>query len=177
MAITLAAFFIMSVGGQGFSWQQYRLVTRFTDILGLKTGAVVRVAGVEVGTVERIEFVGAEVEVELLVKKEMQPLITTESRASIGSLSLLGAAVVDVSPASAGTPIPDGGMVPSRRAPGPRRQSKRADGLARPDVGVDDKLQNLARAFVEFEDHGGEYKPPLVPLQCHPEGVSPKDIS
>ncbi len=118
VAITLAAFFIMSVGGQGFSWQQYRLVTRFTDILGLKTGAVVRVAGVEVGTVERIEFVGAEVEVELLVKKEMQPLITTESRASIGSLSLLGAAVVDVSPASAGTPIPDGGMVPSRRAPG-----------------------------------------------------------
>lgn len=118
VAIALAVFFIMSVGGQGFSWQQYRLLTRFNDILGLKTGAVVRVAGVEVGTVERIEFVGSEVEVELLVKKEMQPLITTESRASIGSLSLLGAAVVDVSPASTGTPIPDGGMLASRRAPG-----------------------------------------------------------
>lgn len=118
VAITLAIVFIMSVGGQGFSWQQYRLMTRFNDILGLKTGAVVRVAGVEVGTVERIEFVGSEVEVELLVKKEMQPLITTESRASIGSLSLLGAAVVDVSPASSGTPIPEGGMVPSRRGSG-----------------------------------------------------------
>lgn len=118
LAVALAVAFIMSVGGQGFSWQQYRLLTRFNDILGLKTGAVVRVAGVEVGTVERIEFVGSEVEVELRVQKAMQSLITTESRASIGSLSLLGAAVVDVSPSSAGTPIPDGGTVPSRRAPG-----------------------------------------------------------
>ncbi len=118
VAVFLSVFFIMSVGGQGFSWQQYRLVTRFNDILGLKTGAVVRVAGVEVGTVERIEFVGAEVEVELLVKKEMQQLITTDSRAAIGSLSLLGAAIVDVSPSATGTPLPDGGTLPSRRAPG-----------------------------------------------------------
>ena len=64
-ALVLAAVFVMSVGGQGFSWQQYRLKTRFTDIVGLKTGAVVRVAGVEVGTVDSIEFVGAEVEVVL----------------------------------------------------------------------------------------------------------------
>lgn len=118
VALALAVVFIMSVGGQGFSWQRYRLVTRFNDIMGLKTGAVVRVAGVEVGTVERIEFVGSEVEVELHVQKEMQPLITTDSRASIGSLSLLGAAVIDVSPSSTGTPIPDGGMVQSRRTPG-----------------------------------------------------------
>lgn len=118
VAVSLAIIFIMSVGGQGFSWQQYRLITRFNDIVGLKTGAVVRVAGVEVGTVERIEFAGSEVEVELSIKKEMQPLITTDSRATIGSLSLLGAAVVDVSPSSTGTPLPDGGMLQSRRAPG-----------------------------------------------------------
>ena len=117
-ALVLAGLFIMSVGGQGFSWQQYRLYTRFNARRGRKTGAVVRVAGVEVGTVERIEFVGSEVEVGLLVKKSMQPLITTDSRASIGSLSLLGAAVVDVSPAATGAAIPDGGQVTSRRAAG-----------------------------------------------------------
>jgi phospholipid/cholesterol/gamma-HCH transport system substrate-binding protein len=114
-ALVLAAVFVMSVGGQGFSWQQYRLKTRFTDIMGLKTGAVVRVAGVEVGTVDSIEFIGAEVEVVLKLQKQMQPLITTDSRAVIGSLGLLGAAVVDVSPASAGTSLPDWGFVPSRR--------------------------------------------------------------
>lgn len=117
-ALALAAFFIMSVGGQGFSWQQYRLKTRFPDIVGLKTGAVVRVAGVEVGSVNSIEFVGSEVEVGLTIKKEIQPLITSESRAFIGALSLLGATVVDVSPASAGTPLPDGGMLQSKRTPG-----------------------------------------------------------
>ena len=114
-ALVLAGIFVMSVGGQGFSWQQYHLKTRFNDIMGLKTGAVVRVAGVEVGTVDTIEFVGSEVEVVLNIQKRMQPLITSESVASIGSLSLLGAAVVDVSPSSAGTPLHDWGTLKSRR--------------------------------------------------------------
>jgi phospholipid/cholesterol/gamma-HCH transport system substrate-binding protein len=114
-ALVLAAVFILSVGGGGFSWQQYRLKTRFADIMGLKTGAVVRVAGVEVGTVDSIEFVGAEVEVVLKVRKSMQPLITSDSRAAIGYLSLLGAAVIDVSPASTGQPLGDWGVIQSRR--------------------------------------------------------------
>jgi phospholipid/cholesterol/gamma-HCH transport system substrate-binding protein len=119
VALGLAAFFIMMVGGEGgFSWQRYTLKTRFNDIMGLKTGAVVRVAGVEVGTVERIEFAGSEVEVELAVSKQMQKLITTDSLATIGTLSLLGAAVVDVSPSSTGTPLTDGAVVKSRRTPG-----------------------------------------------------------
>lgn len=118
VALVLAAVFILSVGGVGFSWQQYTLRTRFTDIAGLKTGAVVRVAGVEVGTVDAIEFVGPEVEVTMRVQKDVQPLITTESRASIGALSLLGAPVVDLTPSSRGDPVPDGGMIPSRRPPG-----------------------------------------------------------
>jgi phospholipid/cholesterol/gamma-HCH transport system substrate-binding protein len=119
VAVVLGAFFIMMVGGQGgFSWQRYALKTRFNDIMGLKTGAVVRVAGVEVGTVERIEFVGSEVEVEFAVSKQMRTLITTDSRATIGTLSLLGAAVIDVSPSSTGTPLPNGGTVASRRTPG-----------------------------------------------------------
>ena len=114
-ALVLAAVFVMSVGGQGFSWQQYHLKTRFSDIMGLKEGAVVRVAGVEVGTVDSLRFVGSEVELVLKVKKEVQPLITEDSRAAIGSLSLLGAAVVDVYPASTGTPIQDWGYIKSRR--------------------------------------------------------------
>jgi phospholipid/cholesterol/gamma-HCH transport system substrate-binding protein len=114
-ALTLAGIFVMSVGGQGFSWQQYHLKARFTDIMGLKTGAVVRVAGVEVGAVDTIEFVGSEVEVVLSIQKRMQPLITSDSQASIGSLSLLGAAVVDVSPAGTGVPLQDWGTLKSRR--------------------------------------------------------------
>ena len=61
---------------------------------------------------------GSEVEVKLAVKKEMQPRITTESRASIGSLSLLGEPVIDISPASSGTPLKDGDTLPSVRPKG-----------------------------------------------------------
>ena len=119
IAIFLAVLIIVAVGGQaGFFWQQYRLKTRFADVQGLKAGAVVRVAGVEVGKVDSIEFSGSEVEVGLKVKKDMQSRITTDSRASIGSLSLLGEPVIDISPASSGTPLNDGDMLQSARPKG-----------------------------------------------------------
>lgn len=118
-AIVLTAMIIVAVGGAGgFSWQRYELKTKFPDVKGLKKGAVVRVAGVEVGKVTAVEFVGAEVEVALEVKDDMQPRITTDSRASIGSLSLLGEPIIDISPQSTGTPLKDGDFLPAGRAPG-----------------------------------------------------------
>jgi phospholipid/cholesterol/gamma-HCH transport system substrate-binding protein len=118
-ALVLAAVIIVAVGGAaGFAWQRYELTTRFPDVKGLKSGAVVRVAGVEVGKVSNVEFAGPEVLVTLEVKESVQHLITTESRASIGSLSLLGEPVIDISPASKGTPLKDGDSVPAGRTPG-----------------------------------------------------------
>ena len=76
---------------------------------------VVRFAGVEVGTVDSMEFVGAEVEVVLKLNRDMQDKITTNSRASIGSLSLLGAPVIDLSAGPGGRPLRDWETVPSRR--------------------------------------------------------------
>jgi phospholipid/cholesterol/gamma-HCH transport system substrate-binding protein len=114
VAIFLAVLLIVSVGGAaGFSWQRYELKTRFPDVKGLKSGAVVRVAGVEVGKVTDVALSGAEVEVLLEVKKGNEQRITTESRAVIGSLSLLGEPVIDISPATSGTPLKDGDTVQS----------------------------------------------------------------
>jgi len=116
MAVVLAAVFIYMVGGQGgFFWQQYRLKTRFADVQGLQEGAAVRVAGVTVGSVETITFAGSDVEVTFAVNKAMRDKITGNSKASIGSLSLLGAAVIDVTPAPGGPPLSDWDYVPSRR--------------------------------------------------------------
>ena len=97
--MVLAAMIIVAVGGAaGFSWQRYELKTKFPDVKGLKSGAVVRVAGVEVGKVSDVQLSGAEVEVLLEVKKGNEQRITSNSRASIGSLSLLGEPVIDISP-------------------------------------------------------------------------------
>jgi phospholipid/cholesterol/gamma-HCH transport system substrate-binding protein len=118
-ALVLAAMIIVAVGGTaGFAWQRYELKTKFPDVKGLKNGAVVRVAGVEVGKVDDVRFAGAEVEVVMGVKKGNESRITTDSRASIGALSLLGEPIVDISPASSGTPLKNGDYVPGIRAPG-----------------------------------------------------------
>jgi phospholipid/cholesterol/gamma-HCH transport system substrate-binding protein len=118
-ALLLTVMIILAVGGQGgFSWQQYTLKTKFADVKGLKSGAVVRVAGVEVGKVTDVDFVSADVQVTLGINEEMQQRITDQSRAMIGSLSLLGEPVIDISPSSQGTPLKDGDFIQAVRTPG-----------------------------------------------------------
>ena len=119
IAIAMAVMFVIAVGGQGgFSWQQYELITKFPDVKGLKSGAVVRVAGVEVGKVGEVKLTGSEVEVRLKVNEENKPRITENSRATIGSLSLLGEPVIDILPSTQGRQLQDGDFLPAGRAPG-----------------------------------------------------------
>jgi phospholipid/cholesterol/gamma-HCH transport system substrate-binding protein len=114
VAIALASALTFAVGGQGgFFWQRYPLHARFGDVSGLKPGAVVRLNGMEVGKVTRVEFAGSEVEVGMEVAKDVRHLITTDSEASMGTLSLLGEPIVDIRAAATGTPLPDGGLVPA----------------------------------------------------------------
>jgi phospholipid/cholesterol/gamma-HCH transport system substrate-binding protein len=118
VALGLTIMLIVAVGGaSGFAWERYSLKTRFDNVQGLKTGAIVRVAGVEVGKVTRVELSGSGVEVRLSLKKENQARVTTESRATIGAMSLLGEPLIDVTPATSGTPLKDGDFIPSKKAP------------------------------------------------------------
>ena len=117
IVMTLVLVFLLS-GEGGFSWQQYGLKTTFDNIAGLKPGAPVRVAGVEVGSVEDVEFRGNRVEVAMTVNEDYSRLITTESVASLGSVSLLGEAAVDITAAGSGSAIPEWGYVKSGPAVG-----------------------------------------------------------
>jgi phospholipid/cholesterol/gamma-HCH transport system substrate-binding protein len=87
-------------------------------VQGLKTGAVVRVAGIDVGKVTDLEFAGSEVEVTFEVNNAMQERITEQSRAMIGSLSLLGEPLIDITPSSEGRRLQDGDFIPSARTSG-----------------------------------------------------------
>jgi phospholipid/cholesterol/gamma-HCH transport system substrate-binding protein len=118
-AVVMSAVLIFLLSGEGgFFWQRYSIKTVFGDIEGLKPGAPVRVAGVEVGSVDAVEFVGDRVEVVMVVSRDMQPRITSTSVASLGSVSLLGEPAVDITAASGGTPVPEWGYVPSGPAAG-----------------------------------------------------------
>ncbi len=118
-ALVLATMLVFAVGGQGgFAWQRYELKAKFPNVQGLKSGAVVRVAGVDVGQVTKVEFAGSDVEVTLGVNNENQGRITDQSRASIGSLSLLGEPIIDITPATAGTPLKDGDPIQTAKTEG-----------------------------------------------------------
>ena len=113
-ALVMTALTIFLLSGQGgFPWQQYSLKTVFNNIAGLKEGAPVRVAGLEVGSVEGLQFDGDRVEVTMSVRRDMQERVTSASVAALGSVSLLGEAAVDITASSGGTPIPEWGYVPS----------------------------------------------------------------
>ena len=113
-AIVIAGITVVLVmGGRGFFWQRYSLKTRFATAPGLKSGSPVRVAGKEVGTVNEVEFSGDQIDIMFQVNKEVRDRITNTSVATLGSVSLLGEAAVDISPSSRGTPIPEWGYVPT----------------------------------------------------------------
>src|SRR5262245_30263468 len=118
-AIVIAAIFAFMVGGEGgLPWQRYNLKTRFPNVQGLKAGAVVRLAGVEVGQVSDVQFVGSQVEVTMEISKDVQQKITDQSRAMIGSISLLGETSIDLTMATGGQPVADWGYIPSQKTPG-----------------------------------------------------------
>ena len=118
-ALALVALVIFLLSGEGgFFWQRYELKAKFTNVATLKKGAPVRVAGVEVGAVNDLYFDGAEVEVRFELTKDMQPRVTDQSLAVIGSVSLLGEGALDITPATSGTPIPPGGYIRTKKTPG-----------------------------------------------------------
>jgi phospholipid/cholesterol/gamma-HCH transport system substrate-binding protein len=119
VAIALAGMLIFMLSGEGgFAWQRYPLKTTFDNVAGLIDGSPVRVAGVEVGTVTGVGFVGERVEVTFEVSQEAAPRITTQSMASLGSVSLLGESAVDITPSNSGTPVPEWGYVTSGKTAG-----------------------------------------------------------
>ena len=114
IAIIVATLVIFQLGGEGgFFWQRYPIKTVFADVTGLKEGAPVRLAGLDVGAVSAVELSGDRVEVSMEITREHRSRITTSSVASLGSTSLLGEAAVDITAASGGTPIPEWGYVRS----------------------------------------------------------------
>lgn len=119
VALVLATLMVFTVGGEtGLFTTRYHLKTRFSNVVGLKSGAVVRLAGVQIGQVDDVQFAGAEVEIVLRLREDVRDKITDQSRAQIGSVSLLGEGAVDVTAMPGGRPLTDWEYIPSERTPG-----------------------------------------------------------
>jgi phospholipid/cholesterol/gamma-HCH transport system substrate-binding protein len=117
-ALIIGAVLIFSLTGtRGFFWERYTLKTRLSNVVGLAKGSPVRVAGMQVGSVKEVQFVGEQVDVLFDMRDDLRDRITTSSVARLGSVSLLGEGALDISPSTAGTPIPQWGYVPAGKPP------------------------------------------------------------
>jgi phospholipid/cholesterol/gamma-HCH transport system substrate-binding protein len=122
-SIVLATILIIAVGGQaGCFWQQFHVRTKFANVQGMKPGAVVRVSGKDVGKVTKVEFSGELIEVGIALNDDVLPLVTANSKASLGSLSLLGEPIVEISAAPGGPPLANNAYIESTGAGSPMAQ-------------------------------------------------------
>lgn len=137
--LTLASLFILAVGifyitGAGGFWvPRYRLRTYLPEAAGLRSGAPVRVAGVEVGWVERVGISAdaadptRTVEILLRLDRRYQGSIRTDSHASLATEGLLGERVVEIKRGATGTVIPPNGEVPGLEETSIKRIVQRTD--------------------------------------------------
>jgi phospholipid/cholesterol/gamma-HCH transport system substrate-binding protein len=115
-SLVILAVTILYIGSTGGSpWAAtYHVKALMSDVNGLKEGAPVRLGGVEVGTVTKVDFApdaSGMVEVEMRLDRRVKPRITTQSTVTLGALGLLGEKAVDITPSSKGVPIEDGGLL------------------------------------------------------------------
>jgi len=91
------------------------LTARFNNVSGLQVGNTVRFSGINVGTVDKIQIVNdSTVQVSMIVQKEVQRFIKTDSEAGIGSEGLIGDKLLTISNGGAGAKsVKDGQMLAS----------------------------------------------------------------
>ncbi len=93
----------------------FTLSSNFQNISGLQVGNAVRFSGINVGTVDNIIIINdSTVKVDMLIKKEVQSFIKSDSRAGIGSEGIIGDKIVILSQGNAtSSKIKDGQFIAS----------------------------------------------------------------
>ncbi len=90
LALFILAIFIIGKQKNMFD-PVIALSTTFYNVGGLQVGNSIRFSGIDVGTVDKITIINdSTVEVVMLVKKDVQKFIKTDSEVSIGSEGIIG---------------------------------------------------------------------------------------
>jgi phospholipid/cholesterol/gamma-HCH transport system substrate-binding protein len=84
----------------------FKITTNFYNVSGLQVGNNVRFSGINVGIVDNIKIINdSTVEVEMLIRKDVQKFIKMDSKASIGSDGIIGDRVMVISQGSNKSPM------------------------------------------------------------------------
>jgi phospholipid/cholesterol/gamma-HCH transport system substrate-binding protein len=159
-AIGVLIFLILNASGDisPFS-RKLKLRAQFSNADGLRPGSEVRLAGVRIGKVDKVELMpaagdrGARVEATMSIDSEIHgkpatDLIRTDSTASLGSPSLLGSdKLVNVSPGTAvGEAVPNNYLLPLGR------DAKGFDALTESGTELTQQLNKLSKEFTDIAE-------------------------
>lgn len=101
----ITAIYFIGVNRNLFG-SNFVLRSEFKNVSGLKQGSNVRLSGINIGTVNTIDFVSDSlVVVKLLIRKDVQKYIKTDAVASIASDGLMGDKILIISPGTTSTTI------------------------------------------------------------------------
>jgi len=93
----------------------YKLYAEFTDVGGLKNGATVEIAGVEIGRVKRISLSDYQAKVEMQINSDVK--IQEDAIAAVKTKGLLGEKYIQISPGGSDEIIPPGGEIRETQPP------------------------------------------------------------
>ena len=131
----------------------------FNDVGGLKPGSQVRLAGMNVGTVNDIRF-GQKLDdkrlhVEMKLHADMMPRIRKDSTATIGTKGLLGDKVIELSIGSGQSKqLKDGDYIDSREPPDLSRILERGEGLIRNGKDLAESLKDKVNVLADAKTIG-----------------------
>lgn len=110
IAIFVIAIFIIGKQQNLFN-PVFRVTTNFLNVSGVQVGNNVRFSGISVGTVDNIKIINdSTVQVDLLIRKDVQQFIKADSEASIGSEGIIGDRIIIITQGSINAPLAEDGQ-------------------------------------------------------------------
>jgi phospholipid/cholesterol/gamma-HCH transport system substrate-binding protein len=113
-ALIIGGIIVFVIGNQSAMFaSKVSYETTFQQVSGLRPGSPVRIAGIDVGTVEEVAFApDGRIRVRLEVRDDASAFVREGSVASVGSKGLLGDQLVDIT-VGQGERLPPGSSIPS----------------------------------------------------------------
>jgi phospholipid/cholesterol/gamma-HCH transport system substrate-binding protein len=94
-----------------FNRSTYQVMASFGSVSGLKNGAIVEIAGVQVGKVADISFDAGKYEAKITMAIDNNVVLQEDSIASVRTAGIIGDRYINISPGASDVEIHDGGRI------------------------------------------------------------------
>ncbi len=153
LAVFAAWIIVETLGGVEMFRGGYHISALFDTVQDLKVGNSVKLAGVEIGRVEKIELTGDKVRVTM--KLHSDAVVRTDSKAIIKFTGLMGQYFVSIDFGTSGVPAAEGAVLATEEQPDLNvvmtKLNDAAEGIKRfGDAFSGDKISNLMGPLVDF---------------------------